>query len=462
MYQVELKKIQPPIKDNEGHIYPLTDETMAERRKHVLTLMEQESLDTLVIYCDLEHGGNFSYLTGFVTRFEESLLVLHQTGEAYLVLGNENTKMVNYSRIEAHLLHCPFFSLPDQPMDGEVPLTELFKKAGLEAQSRIGLVGWKMFTSNQENNRQLFDLPAYIVEAIKEVVDEGKIENRTDLFIHPEYGVRSVNNANEIAYYEFGSSLASDCVLEAIDGIEVGKTELEVASHLVKYGQTTNVVPILATGERFEQAYIYPKDKVIQSGDKLSITTGFKGGLASRSGYAVHQPEELPLAEQDYIEKVAVPYFKAVVAWLENIHIGMTGSELYQVIDTVLPQADYNWHLNPGHLTADEEWMSSPIKKDSKIALQSGVLFQIDIIPSVPGYAGASCESGVALANQSLQAEIKAHYPKVWQRMETRRNFIKEQLHINLPDCVLPLSSGVAYYTPYLLEPELAFVKMEE
>lgn len=364
---------------------------MKFRKEKVLAAMEKSEIDTLVIYCDLEHGGNFSYLTGFVTRFEESLLVLHQTGEAFLVLGNENTKMVDYSRIEAELIHTPLFSLPDQPMDNEKPLTEVLTNAKISKGKKVGLVGWKMFTS-EEDNYQIQDLPAFIVSSIVELVGEDAVSNRTDLFIHSDYGVRSLNTANEVAYYEFGSSLASDCVMNAIDEVEVGKTEMEIGNHLVKYGQPNNVIPIAATGERFENAYIYPTDKQVKLGDKMSITTGFKGGLASRSGYAVATTDDLPEGQKDYIEKVAAPYYDAVVAWLENIKIGMQGKELYSVIGKVLPKSEYKWHLNPGHLTADEEWMSSPMKKDSEITLKSGMLLQIDIIPSVAGYAGASCE----------------------------------------------------------------------
>ncbi len=44
--------------------------------------------------------------------------------------------------------------------------------------------------------------------------------------------------------------------------------------------------------------------------------------------------------------------------------------------------------------TADEEWMSSSIKEKSVDKLKSGMLLQIDIIPSVPAYAGVSCEVG--------------------------------------------------------------------
>ena len=59
---------------------PLEDETIRARTHKILRAMEQKGLDCAVVYEDLEHGGNFEYLTGFLTRFEEALLILHQTG----------------------------------------------------------------------------------------------------------------------------------------------------------------------------------------------------------------------------------------------------------------------------------------------------------------------------------------------------------------------------------------------
>jgi hypothetical protein len=73
----------------------------------------------------------------------------------------------------------------------------------------------------------------------------------------------------------------------------------------------------------------------------------------------------------------------------------MLGKEMYAVIDNVFPKSKYHWSLNPGHLCGDEEWLGSPIYPESEEKLQSGMLFQVDIIPSVTGYAGASCEGGV-------------------------------------------------------------------
>ena len=71
--------------------------------------METEKFDQLVFYADKEHGSNFEYLTGFIPRFEEGLLVLNKDGMATLILGNENLKLCQHARISADLIHYPAF-----------------------------------------------------------------------------------------------------------------------------------------------------------------------------------------------------------------------------------------------------------------------------------------------------------------------------------------------------------------
>ena len=93
----------------------LTDETMESRYHKVMKRMKEESFDVLIVYGDLEHGSNFEYLTGFLPRFEEALLVMHKDGSNYMIMGNENLNKVSSSRIKATPLHAPHFSLPNQP-----------------------------------------------------------------------------------------------------------------------------------------------------------------------------------------------------------------------------------------------------------------------------------------------------------------------------------------------------------
>ncbi len=166
---------------------------------------------------------------------------------------------------------------------------------------------------------------------------------------------------------------------------------------------------------------------------------------------------ELPDAQKDYLDRVAKPYFAAVASWLETVRIGMPGGEMYAHIERVLNKTQYGWHLNPGHLSADEEWMSSPIYPHSAETLKSGMILQIDIIPSVPGYTGVSAEESIALADAALQSKIQAAYPELWGRILTRRTYIRDVLKINLADEVIPLSNTVAYLRPFLLAKEKAF-----
>lgn len=430
----------------------LSDETILERKAKVLEGMKNEGFDALVIYADKEHGGNFEYLTGFIPRFEEGLLILDASGKSTVVLGNENLKMARFSRIPVTLAHSPYFSLPNQPMNNEAPLENILSEAGLSTKSKVGLVGWKMFTPAKGDGKAYFELPYFIVDAVKRALKpDATLVNAAHLFIGGKSGARAICNANEIAHYEYGANLSSNCILDVLNAVEVGVREVDLGACLSAEGQYNTVVSIAATGSRFDKANLYPTYKKVQKGDPLSLTTGFKGGLSSRTGFVIAEESELPDAQKDWLDRVAKPYFSAVVAWLENIQTGMSGGALYNLVEEVLPKERYGWHLNPGHLVSDEEWMSSPVYHDSVEVLKSGMIMQIDIIPSVPGYTGVSAEECVVLANSTLQAEIRAAYPALWNRIDKRRHYLKAVIGIELSDEVLPLSNTVAYLRPFLL-----------
>ncbi len=426
----------------------LSDETIEERYEKIKQGMKRRGLDCLIIYADKEHGSNFEYLTGFFPRFEEALLVI-KNDENYLLLGNENMKMAAHARIKNKAICVPYFSLPNQPMENTVDLKGLLAMTGISSEMHIGIVGWKYFTSRFERNDQLYDVPYYIVDTLKTIVGEtGLICNATDLFIKE---ARTINNANEIIHYMYGASLASGCIIDIMKNIEAGKNDLEMASLLDREGQLHTTVSIFASGERYEKANLFPRNKIIRPSDKISMSVGYKGGLSCRNGFAVKDASMLPEGQKDYMERVVKPYFNSYVEWLEKIKIGMSGKEMYDLIETCLPKNQYHWFLNPGHLIQDEEWLSSPIYADSCEILKSGMMFQVDIIPSIAGYHGVNCEEGIALADEKLRKEIRKNYPSEWQLIEKRRKYIKEQLNINISDEIIPLSCSLAYLNPYLL-----------
>ncbi|GAA0486073.1 hypothetical protein GCM10008986_09280 [Salinibacillus aidingensis] len=186
-------KINIPTPDCSGTPIFISDETIQYRMEKVLQEMRRLELDALMIYADVEHGGNFEYLVGFIPRFEEALLVLHSDGSAFLVLGNENYNKAKYSRIPAKAIHCPHFSLPNQPMEPAKTFSSILMETGIQKGMDVGLTGWKHFTSKVENNRDFFDIPSFIVDEVKEMVGNGgSLTNRTDLFIAGNHGVRRV------------------------------------------------------------------------------------------------------------------------------------------------------------------------------------------------------------------------------------------------------------------------------
>lgn len=450
--RVQYKEIPKPTVEAAPYPIDLSDSTMQQHKEKILDRMKEKNIDVMVIYADREHGTNFGFLTGFEPRFEEAVIVLHSDGKAKILLGNESLRMQQYSRLEVEAIHVPHFSLPNQPMETEKTLESLFKDAGISSGLNIGIVGWKLFTSALEDNKYLFDIPYFILEAIKKAAgSEESIINATPLFIDPKEGARIQMNAEEIAHYEFGASLASSRILHVLDEVEEGKTEMELASHLSGFGQPNNVQTICATGDRFTNAVVAPRYKQVEIGDKFSTTLGFRGGLTNRSAYVVSSKDQLPEGVEDYLEAMAKPYFAALSAWYEHLSIGKKGKDIYNLINQVIPKKEYGWKLNPGHLTAGEEWLSSPIFPDSDIEIKSGMLFQCDIIINKNGYGGVNAEDGVAIADEQLRKELENKFPEVWKRIEQRRSYMINTLGINLPPEVLPLSVINGYYRPYLL-----------
>lgn len=455
--QVKYDFIQKPEAEAAAAPVDLTDQTMEEHRQKVLEKMKCENLDFLFIYADREHGGNFGYLTGFEPRFEEAVLVIHQKGKAFLLLGNESLKMGDYARIQADVIHVPHFSLPNQPMETKHTLQELIGQAGIKKGMRGGVVGWKMFTSKQENNEKIFDVPYFLVHVVKELAGQtGDILNKSDLFIHPGYGARTRVNANEAAHYEYGASNAAARIMRLMEEIREGKSELELAEYLNPGGQPLSVQTICATGERFTNAVAAPRNKRTALGDKFSMTIGLRGGLTCRTGFIVHSRDELPKPQKEYMEHVVKPYYAALATWYSTMRIGITGGEIYEAAERAIPKAAFGWTLNPGHFVSGEEWLSSPFYQDSGVRLESGMMLQMDIIVSVPGYAGANAEDGILLADEELRKQVAEQYPNMWGRMQRRRKYMTETLGIPLSEEILPMSGLCGYMRPYLLNKQMA------
>lgn len=452
--RVNYKKVAMPSIDNVTELIQINEATMEGRRKRLISVMKEEGFSSVIVYADKEHGSNFEYLTGFIPRFEEGLQIFNVDGTSTLILGNENFNKVKYSRTPSEGIKCSLFSLPNQPINDIGEMTEIMKQVSIDISGNVGIVGWKVLPGMTHD----FDIPTFITNAIKEVVPNEKLVNGTYLYIDPRIGARILNNANEIAHFEYGASLASDSVLNAMNSLDVGITEQEAGSLLQDNGYFPNVVTISTFGERFIGANLYPTSRELKVGDKVALTVSYRGGLSSRNSYAVNNIEELESADKGYYEEAVIPYFSAYHYWLSNMKLGISGGAFYKGFKEFYPQEVYGWELNPGHLTSYEEWMSSPLYDDSDALIQSGMVFQVDFIPIQAGHNGVSAESSLAIADENLRDEIAKQYPDMWKRIQNRRDYIINELGIDLAQELLPLASTLAYYRPFLLDKETALV----
>jgi hypothetical protein len=104
-----------------------------------------------------------------------------------------------------------------------------------------------------------------------------------------------------------------------------------------------------------------------------------------------------------------------------------------------------------------DEWLNSPIFRDSRQELRSGMALQVDVIPATHSpYHTTNIEDGIALADEPLRQAFAAKYPEAWERIQRRRAFMQDALGIHLKAEVLPFSNIPAYLPPFWLSPRRA------
>jgi hypothetical protein len=215
--------------------------------------------------------------------------------------------------------------------------------------------------------------------------------------------------------------------------------------------------PVLLSGERTALGLASPSGRVLREGDPVFAALGYWGCNNARAGFLVESSDGLPGAIRDYVERLVTPYFQAIVEWYEHVGIGVTGSELFEIIDRHLGDPFFGVTLNPGHLIHLDEWVSSPVYRGSGLRLRSGMALQVDVIPATnTPYHTANIEDGIALLDEPSRRELEQKYPEAWGRIQRRRAFMRDALGIRLKPEVLPLSNIPAYLPPFWLAPKLA------
>jgi Xaa-Pro aminopeptidase len=422
-----------------------------ERMKRLRGRMAERGYDTVVVYADREHSANLSYLTGFDPRFEEALLVVGDSGEPAILVGNECWGMAGAAPLDMRRHLYQDLSLPGQPRDRSRPLPEILGEERIGRGSRVGVVGWKEF-----GNRKTIDLPAFIVDELRELTGPtGLVENATDILIGAGDGLRVSNEVEQLAAFEYAACHTSSGVRRLLFGLRPGMTEQEAVRLLEWNGMPLSCHLMLTAGPRASLGLLSPGDRPIEMGDRFTVAFGIWGALNCRAGFVTDGPTRLPAGVEDYVDRLVAPYFEAVTEWYEALHIGQTGGALQEIIDRRLGDPFFGIFLNPGHQIHLDEWVNTPVRPGSPVELRSGMALQVDIIPATgTDYFTTNIEDGIALADEELRQTLATRYPDVWGRIEARRAFMGDVLGIQLHPDVLPFSNIPAYLPPFLLRPD--------
>jgi len=426
------------------------------RMEAVRVAMDWLKLTHLVVYGDREHFANLAWLTGFDPRFEESVLIIGRQGKPLLVVGNECEGYLPVSPLYAagklRSERFQSFSLLDQPRGDSRLIRDIFAGEGIGRGAAVGCIGWKYFTDSEHpNSAHAIDLPAYLVDTLRELAGRENVTNATAILMNPDTGLRTFCSPAEIAYFEYTNVLASEGMKRMLFGMREGMTDHELAQRAGYCGVPLGCHMTLATGDL--PGLSGPVGATLRRGMPLSTNICYWGSNCCRSGWMASSARDLPADAQDYVESFAGPYFEVMTEWFHLLRIGTSGGDLARLIAEGLPFEKFGIFLNAGHLIHLDEWLSSPIYPGSDVPVHSGMVMQVDVIPSSRAYSSTRMEDGVVIADESLRKQIRAQFPGCFARCQKRRDFMTDVLGIPLPDEILPLSNIPALVPPFFLSP---------
>jgi Xaa-Pro aminopeptidase len=410
-----------------------------------------QGYDVIVVYGDREHAANLHWLTGFDPRFEEAVLVV-TPGDALLLAGNECLAYTAVSPlVQAGVVrvgHCSSLSLPSQPRGGRRLIDWLADMLALD--DRVGTVGWKWFGADEvDDPSTALDIPVFLADPLRRLA--ARVENATDLMMHPAHGLRSRVDAAEIARLEFANHMAAAALKRMIFALREGMTDFHAYEAARVGGLPMGCHSTFAMGDA--PGLCGPSGRHLTLGQPIAFNICHWGANICRAGWLARSAADLPMAARDYVEGFVEPYVTAMSEWCSMMRPGVSGGYVWRHMMAALPSDRFGVTLNPGHLIGLDEWVSSPIREGSTDALASGMAMQMDVIPGHPVYGSTRMEDGYVIADETLQEALAREFPNVARRCEARARFMREVIGMEVPDSLLPLADTCGIVAPFLLDP---------
>lgn len=427
----------------------LSREHYQSRLGAVRERMQRKGWTHLIVYGDREHFANLLWLAGFDPRFEEALLIVRLKGDPLMLAGNESVNYLPATTAPIRVERFQWLSLPSMPKDSSRTLAEILLDEGVDAHSRVGFSGWKEYDDPRK-----IDAPGYMVDAVRFAAGWENVENAAGLFVDPADGLRTAATAEEIVFFEWTGTLASDGMRRVLNAVEPGAMDYDLLKRAEYNGVPLGCHMTLKCGGNRVSLASARGERVVLGG-RFSCGICYWGANCCRAGWVAAGPEDLTEDARQYVDAFAGPYMDAMAAWFGALRIGGQGGDLHHAIYQRLGGKQFNVFLNAGHLIGFDEWISSPVWAGSDVELRSGMVMQSDVIPSNPVYYSTRMEDGFALADSELRRRIGEIAPECLARCEARRAWMSRVLGLPVGEDVLPMTNLPGVVAPYLLDTSL-------
>lgn len=197
--------------------FRVSREEYARRHDRMRTRMRAAGATHLVVYGDREHFANLLWAAGLDPRFEEALLIVREGAEPLLVLGNECVNYAPATPAPVRVERYQPFSLPDMPRGESRTIREICRGEGLDAHARVAFAGWKDYAEPR-----MIDAPAYLVDEARFLCGYENVTSAAGWFTDARDGLRTVAEPEEIAFFEWTNTLASDGLRRVVEALEPG------------------------------------------------------------------------------------------------------------------------------------------------------------------------------------------------------------------------------------------------
>ncbi|QLK86087.1 Xaa-Pro peptidase family protein [Staphylococcus sp. 17KM0847] len=287
---------------------------MKNRIDHAKQLLRDKNLDGLIILTDF----NRRYLSGF-----------SGTSGALLITQSEHILITDFRYIEQATTQADLYTIVQQKQNLYTTLIEEIKQRKLKYIGFEGhLVPYDTFeTLNKE---------AYTLVSVGDAIEH----------------IRTIKDHFEIEQIQKAADIVDKAYAYILTVAKVGMTEKELKalleSKMLHLGaEDTSFDTIVASGYRGALPHGVASDKVIESGDMVTLDFGaYYNGYASdiTRTFAVGQPS-------DEMIKIYETVLKAQEAAVSKIKAGITGKEIDQVSRDIIAEAGYgeNFGHSLGH-----------------------------------------------------------------------------------------------------------------